>query len=355
MNGNSPSSLTGREVEQPETTDGISRRDVLRSAAATPLLGGVIGYGFSRSASGSDGTRFVVEQGDECVPVEPLADRGDVVDLYGSGSGRDASNAKLRAPNASRLFLYEGPNGLSLVILQGGNADSGGAATFLVCGLPLDGRWVVLDDAGPDTFDEFLPLDQEAVLNWTWGDGDRTDGAVFRGLGREFCVTIKPAFNDRAVLSPSGTGTVESLQLLSGDAADPVVTDLDTHAPVTVRPGSCESPRYEKRCTMGTRVVDEPFDAEVTFCCTAVTVEADAYDRVYLNFLDGTDQRFDGPFEGLHPYVARRDKDGNPHDEVIRSVVIEHRSHSVEVKNPNFDRCRKIVKGDDADEEDGGY
>lgn len=186
------------------------------------------------------GESYAVEQADTCTAIEPLSD-GDVVDLFGYTSEEPRETnlpAQLEAAQKSRLFLYEGPEGLSLVVVHGGtDAEQGGAATFRVTGLPSDGEFVVLADRYEGSEDEFDVGDREAVLNWSWGGTN--DGGVFRGLGAAFCVRIEAAWNDEANLDPYGSGTVRQWQFLSGSLDDPEVVDLDMGEPITVRSGGC--------------------------------------------------------------------------------------------------------------------
>ncbi|WP_435180786.1 hypothetical protein [Halorussus sp. AFM4] len=187
-----------------------------------------------------EGDAYAFEQGDTCTPVEPLSD-GNVADLFGYTPEEPRETdlpAPLEAAQTSRLFLYEGPEGLSLVVVHGGtDAEEGGAATFRVSGLPPDGEFVALADRYEGSEDEFSIREREAVLNWSWGTTN--DGGVFRGLGEAFCVEIKPAWNEEAKLEPYGSGTVEGWQFLSGSLDDPEVIDLDMDEPIAIRSGGC--------------------------------------------------------------------------------------------------------------------
>lgn len=337
----------------------IKRRDVLMATGAA-TLSGVVGLGVSGSVLGWEDTDLVVEQGGECIQVMPLQSSEDVVDLYnyrpepGVVNNRQSNlPVQLEREQTSRLFLYDGPQGFSLVILQGSGTDEqGGAATFHVCGLPVRGDWVVLDDSYENANDEFLIGDQEAILNWGWGAGGRNDGAVFRGFSSRFCVNLRPWFDEDATLDSFNGGKVEAFQFLSGNFHDPDVIDLDIEQPLTIRTGDCGD--EVKGCVMTTQTVTDPFAAEVTFCCTSVVVDVDEYEEVRLNFLDGTDRRFDGPFEGLTGFMAEDDDDGNPHDEIIRTVMIKTKDDHLKIQNPSFDRCRDIV-ADKEETEEGGY
>lgn len=350
-------------MTEKEILSGVSRRQVLQAAGAATVAGGAAGQQVTGSVLGDQGGNFVLEQGDECVPIEPLSG-GDIVDLYGydpDASHEDSQQSTLpeqfESSQTSRLFLYEGPNGLSLVTVHGGGDDErGGSATLQLCGLPSNGRFVVLDDDYDGATDEFEVGRREAVLNWTWGVEGRNDGAVFRGLGTEFCVDIKALWNGDAKLSPSGSGEVEQWQFLSGSLDSPEAVDLKPDEPITVRTGSCDT--ESNCCGISTQTVSDPFTADVSFCCTSVMVDAARYDTVRLNYLDGVDQQFDGPFEGPNGFFAENDQDGNPHDEIVRSVTVRTDEGEVEVRNPNFDCCIEQIEPEDGGgEEDGksGY
>jgi hypothetical protein len=330
------------------TLEGLSRRRILESAGAATVVGGVAGHRLSGSVLGRERTEFVIEQDGECVSVEPLSD-GDVVDLYGYESderGADSLPSSVESAGVSRSFLYDGPNGLSLVVVHGGeNEKRGGSATFLICGLPPDGEFVVLDDEYEGATDEFETGRREAVLNWTWGGEDRSDGAVFRGLGTEFCLDVRALWNDDAKLVPSESGTVEKWEFLTGSLDDPEVVELNPAEPMTVRTGSCDAD--SECCGTATETVSDPFAAEFSFCCTTVLVNAETYDRVWLNLQNGTEQDFDGPFEGTNAFRPSSDGDFNTKEHVVRSVRIESGEEAVRVENPNAGCCLGRTEGTD--------
>lgn len=348
-------SYTSRIMKRMELLEQVRRRSIVKGAGAVALASGV-GAEFVGTSRGWENTSVTVRQGGECVEVEPLVGQEDVVDLYGYTADLAAeaprqSNlpSQLEEPGTSRLFFYDGPEGFSLVIVHGGDDDPGGAATFLVCGLPAPGGWVTLDDRYEGAADEFLIEDHEAVLHWGWGVQGRNDGAVFRGFSKEFCVSIVPAFGDDALRELLDGGTVEAWQFLSGDLDDPDVIDLEMDEPITLATGSCDE--REACCTVSTETIEDPFDVDVTFCCTSAMIDTAEYDSVRFHFLEGTEQRFEGPFEGLRTFLADADHDGNPNDEVVRSVTINAGGDSVTVRNPNFECCREALTSDEGDGE----
>lgn len=184
----------------------------------------------------------------ECVEIRPLGFRDQTVtEFYGYTPDLSAPNPRqsntptnLERAGVSRLFLFAGPDGLSLVIIHGGGeGEPGGAASFEVTGLPSDGEWVVLDDSHEGSDDVFEIEETSASLHWAWGVGGRNDGAAFRGLGDEFRVRIDPAFGEAARRDPLGPGRVTELQVLSGSATDPDVFRAPLDQPLVFATGGC--------------------------------------------------------------------------------------------------------------------
>lgn len=232
-----------------------SRAQLVVLAVVGLLVSVVVGAALAGSAAAHDHEGYVVEQGDQCVPVEPVSQGTDTAsEFYNYGArGTDFSSRSTREyqeNDASVLILYEGPEGLSLVIIHDqwhsnrSDGTRGGTASFEVTGLPHDGEWTVEDDDYHLQSDEFEHGDTESELHWVWNDG-RTDGAVFTGLGSSFAVEIDPRFNDDADLEPSNDhedGEISDWQVITasadGEGFDRVsLSSLEES--VTVRPGSC--------------------------------------------------------------------------------------------------------------------
>ncbi|PSP93915.1 hypothetical protein BRC91_07540 [Halobacteriales archaeon QS_4_62_28] len=184
---------------------------------------------------------------EKCAEITPLSYKDQTVEeFYGYKPDLDAENPRrsntptnLERPGVSRLFLYEGPGGLSLVIIHGGGEDEdGGAATFGIAGLPPDGEWAVLDDSYEGSDDIFRIDRTQSVLSWAWGAGGRNDGGAFRGLGRNFRLVVQPAFNEAAEREPLGSGQVTEWQVLSGSNTDPDVISVPLDRPVVITSGN---------------------------------------------------------------------------------------------------------------------
>ncbi|MFC4449400.1 hypothetical protein [Halorussus aquaticus] len=239
--------------ERDSSIDGIERRGVL-AALATGIGGaGVAQRTLARQVDALDTPGYVVEQGDHCIPITPLSGDETVEAFYDyrtpytSPSGAAYSSygtTDLQRPETSICFLYDGPEGLSLVVVHDelNDGTSGGAVTFdLGFENPGRGSWVVGDDDydAPSNYDTFDRTADGWSVDWTWTDG-RSDGGAYRPLGEEFAVTIDPAFNRAAALyGDPYEGEITDWQVLSGDRSDPDRVSLALDEPLVVRTGTC--------------------------------------------------------------------------------------------------------------------
>lgn len=193
--------------------------------------------------------QFVVRQGGECAPIAPLSYQDQPVeDFYGYQPDPGAANPRqsnfpvpLEAVQTSRLFLYQGPNGLSLVFVHGGEGDPGGAASFALSGVPDGAGWLVEDDGYEGATDQFAAGGGTAAADWAWGAEGRNDGGALGYLGSDFAVQIDPRFNEQAELGPfdGPEAVVQQWQVLSGDPSNPNVVNLALDQPVEIATGSC--------------------------------------------------------------------------------------------------------------------
>ncbi|MDS0475116.1 CARDB domain-containing protein [Natrinema sp. 1APR25-10V2] len=195
---------------------------------------------------------YAVAQGGDCWTITPVGDGYQTVTEFydyrtpntspSSYSYSSHGTTHLQAEDTSSLFLHEGSDGLSLVVVHGqynGNSP-GGAATMLFDGLPEDGEWVVEDDSYDGADDEFSHRDSSSRITWSWGE-NRTDGAAFNGgLDGDFSITVEPAFNDQADFSVYD-GRVTDWQTISATDGGYERTSLDMSEPVTIQSGSCTS------------------------------------------------------------------------------------------------------------------
>lgn len=132
-----------------------------------------------------------------------------------------SSTNDLQQSNASRLYFWDGPNGLSLVVLHDTTFDGdGGAVRFEFEGLP-DGNWVARDD--PVTHNDAWG---ESYVDWQWVPRN-TDGGAYRAPLRDAEITITPQFQ-------RGIDEWQLLSAKTGAADEPLVIPLDTDRPVTI-------------------------------------------------------------------------------------------------------------------------
>ena len=236
--------------ERSFSTDGIERRGFLSAVAVG--LGGA-GLSHHALARESGDATYALQQGDQCVPITPLSGDETVEEFYDyrtpntdpSGSAYSSyGTTHLQRPETSILFLYDGPKGLSLVVVHDklNDGTNGGAVTFRFGDL-TKGEWVVGDDIydGETNYDRFQETETGWKVDWTWGSG-RSDGGAYRPLGDDFAVTVDPSFNEEAALyGEHYEGKISDWQVLSGDRSDPDRTSLSLTEPITIRAGGCGS------------------------------------------------------------------------------------------------------------------
>ncbi|MDS0259111.1 DNA polymerase V family protein [Haloarcula sp. S1CR25-12] len=145
--------------------------------ATAAVLGGI---GLAATTDADDRERsFVAEQDGECLPVVPLTGDVPVEEFYDWGreerSWSSEGTGELQRSETSLLFLYRGPDGLSLVLIHDRADDGtpGGAASVTVEGVPDGATWVVKDDLydAPTNVDRW-ELDGTVVEANETEDGD---------------------------------------------------------------------------------------------------------------------------------------------------------------------------------------
>lgn len=215
--------------------------------------------------SDSTDSNYTVSQGNETVEVEPLNGNISAEELYdyrlpddyNNEADNNASNGatypdsgpyyesagtdSLQKQETSIMFLYQGPEGMSFVVVHDKAGGDGGSATWNVTGLE-SGDWIVKDDLYLDedgskagtNYDDWQLDSNPKTINWTWGSGG-TDGGVYKPLGDEFSFTISPAFNEESPLyNEFYQGDIDDWQILSGSMENPERTSLNLTEDVTV-------------------------------------------------------------------------------------------------------------------------
>lgn len=212
------------------------------------------------SPSDDDTDTYVVTQGDQQIEIEPVGDGSQPVEefydyrtpethsypdyLYSS-----YGTTEYQSDDTSTLMLYEGTDGLSLVLvhdrLEGDTR--GGSITMQMEGLPEEGEWVIEDDTYSEDhyggrLDQFDHDGTSSRITWIWSHG-RTDGGAFNGgLDDDFEITIEPYFNEEADFRyevPEGyDGQVDEWQVISGAGDSHTSTSLERiDEPITIEPG----------------------------------------------------------------------------------------------------------------------
>jgi predicted ribosomally synthesized peptide with SipW-like signal peptide len=211
-------------------------------------------------------TVYTAVQGNTTVELQPLEGDQTVQELYDfrlpdrydnqadndvlngatyPGTGpyyESAGTGDLQQQETSIMFLYDGPNGLSLVVVHDMAGGDGGSATWEISDLPESGQWVVKDDLYLDSdgtkassnYDDWDVNSEPQTINWTWGGGG-TDGGAFQPLGDDFSFTIDPAFNEESpIYEEHYNGDIDEWQVLSGDRSNPDRTTLELDEEVQI-------------------------------------------------------------------------------------------------------------------------
>lgn len=277
---------------------------VLALALVVSLSVSGVGFVPARPAAAQQAS-YVVEQGGQCTPITPLSGEESAEEFYDyrSHNTHESNYAysshgttDLQRNDTSSIFLYEGPDGMSLVIVHdrlGGGTD-GGAAEFEIVGLPADGEWTVEDDDySANADDVWTHGDVWSEIAWLWRD-DRTDGGAFNGLGSEFAVTIDPAFNaQQSAFEPQGN--ITGLDILSGSAGQDRVAMRSLDEPLVIRSGTCGEPTVSYDRTSGAilATVEDTGGETVALRPPAVGDNGVRYDRLSLSASGET--TFSGP------------------------------------------------------------
>ncbi|APW99336.1 hypothetical protein CHINAEXTREME_16835 [Halobiforma lacisalsi AJ5] len=350
-----------------------------QSGSGAGAGGAVIGTGASAQLSADS---YVVEQGDACRQIEPLSTAESVESFYDyrnhdthpEGVDRMYSSygtEHLQENNASLLFLHEGTDGISLVMVHDrvdGNT-TGGVATFDIVGLPHESEWVVKNDDydGPTNMDEFDRGDGWASASWIWIESRTAGGAIQGGLNEPFAATIHPAFNEDAEYYDNDDlsvpdwydgGEIEEWHVLSGDADDPERAAFSSlEEPVTIRTGTCDDPSVSYDRTddgIGATIDGASPDDVVRLQPTNGTGDAVRFDHVDVTGLEGEETV---TFESREPddlpaSPADRESlgslDGSASGNVTATVTVSVRADVLEERGLDPDRVALYeADGDD--------
>ncbi|GAA0676467.1 CARDB domain-containing protein [Natronoarchaeum mannanilyticum] len=226
------------------------------SIAAGPVAGGAGQAALQQQDGAAPGNYSVLQDGD-CTTISTFGDGSQSVEEFydyrtpetepSSYTYSSLGTMDLQRDDTSILFLYEGTEGTSLVLVHdrvyGGT--NGSAVTMQFDSLPEEGEWAVEDDSYSDDLsggpsDEFDHGETSSRITWVYSENS-TDGAVFRGGldDNDVDITIDPAFNDNADFRVY-PGEITDWQALSSGGDGTERTSLDFR-PIELRSGPCSS------------------------------------------------------------------------------------------------------------------
>jgi hypothetical protein len=180
--------------------------------------------GLSTAAVGTD--TAIVAQNGTTRTVEALS-TGEAIETFYDYYDAEAHTTKdFSIRDTTIVFLWEGPKGLSLVVINDRRDDpDGGDVRMRFEGLPEEASWAVRDDDPGN--DQYTTGPDVWTADWQW-NGAHTDGAAIRGgLDGAFEVTISADFQNG----------IDELVFLTGDAGSPDRVGLSTTDPFTIRSG----------------------------------------------------------------------------------------------------------------------
>lgn len=265
----------------PTTIDHL--RVITIFAVAMTVIGTTAGIGAVGpivAAQEDSEDEYVVVQDGECTPIEPLGSGERTVEEFydyrtpetepSAYSYSSHGTVYLQEDDTSTLFLFDGSDGLSLVVVhdQYDGDSAGGSATMEFEDLPEEGEWVVEDDdysedleGGSD--DVFDHAETTSRISWTWSE-NRSDGAAFNGgLDDEFAITIDPAFNEEAELDVYD-GRITDWHVVSNADDGRERTPLALDEPIVVSSGGCTSMTVADLETDDSVTVGEAADVSTT-------------------------------------------------------------------------------------------
>jgi len=323
-----------RERSPVSTRGRVDRRTVLGLLGSASLAGlaGVAGASGSTGRSvttatsqnqrGQQQAEYSVVQGGQCFSVAPLSGDQSARELYdlriperyegdngatdpGTGPYYESYGTRdLQQENVSIAFLYDGPNGLSLVVVHDQpRSEAGGSVSLTFRNVPGGSDWVVKDDlyVDPETgeeenFDTWDVDGRTQTVDWTWGNA-HNDGGVLRLGIDDFAVTVEPSFNDAAALwgEHYAEDPITDWQFLSFPEGreNPERTSLDLDAPMTVSAGSCDAGGIETALSALLDVKPGDDDARINVESRGVIpVWVSALDEFDLDDLDIESLRF---------------------------------------------------------------
>jgi len=200
----------------------------------------------------------VIRQSGQCYPIlafgngnENVEEFYDYRSPYTEPQGWYHAYGELESllrEDTSQIFLYNGSEGTNLVFVNDGDSNisgSGGTVTVDITGLPAEGNWSVRDDSYPGQDDVFVISGTEAHIEWVWNEGNRSDGAVYTGLGGGDWsrITIEPQFNEDSPRYPyvdwEGSAEDNEIETWIARSANRTSYELNMSEPLFLERGEC--------------------------------------------------------------------------------------------------------------------
>lgn len=261
---------------------------------------------FAPTAAAQESDSYVVQQGEECIEVDPITDENSTVEEFydyrnedtepSSDSYSSFGTVEYQEDNTSHLMIYEGSDGASLVVVHeryhqdASEGSRGGNAGLTFSGLPSDSEWAVKDDQYDGQSDEYEDSGSTKSAEW-WYDQSRTDGAVIRGIGGADAITVEPAFNENT-WSGSYGGLIHDWKVITSAEDGIERASLNMSQSITVSPGICG----EGDANGPDADLEAPGETEVD---ETVTLDASGSetgpDPTYEWFIDGEAVDAEGP------------------------------------------------------------
>ena len=212
------------------------RRTVLKTVFSASILP----QAYTSAVDATKNSNYKLIQNDREIIINPIEHNNNPVeDFYNYNNGSSNSLTNIEKSDTSRIFLYNGPNGISLCIVHD-KSETGkdGEAEYEFDGLPQNGSWAVKDD----------PSDKYSLnkASWAWKEG-QTGGGVFRNLLGNDVLTIESKKN-----------TTSSIEILSGDADSPSIIKINSDTEFSIQEGVDNGSRMKPSVSSTSPI--SPFD-----------------------------------------------------------------------------------------------
>ncbi|WP_416838620.1 hypothetical protein [Haloferax sp. DFSO52] len=367
-------------MNDPSSSDGdwpLNRRSALKLTGGF-LLASALG-GQAGAIHGQDDSQRVyrVKQGSREFEIDLLVGDKPVRELYdlripsyygGDNGATDPGEGPyyesvgltyLLEGSSTVMFLYHGPDGISLVAVHGGG-NSEGNVTWRVTGVPNTAKWLVKDDLytysdtgelARSNNDKWNVSGSVHVVDWTWRNS-QSDGGVIGYLDGDFALTIDPAYNEAATLyGEYYEGNVTSWQVLTGTWSNLTRQSLNLTDPVTI---TCETLGGPEEPT-SPEPTEEPAEEETPEPTEEEPAEPVDEEKDKPEWKEDRDEAREEWKEDRDEWQEKRDEgddDWKEDRDEAREERKKKRDEWQEKRDKSKDKAKKKSKDDDDDEDD---